>query len=285
MNVPNVMLSPTIHDIPACFCGNKTFAHKPSHSHFMRYGKHRAIVTCLSCGVYRRWPAIKHDQHLLADIPLHLTPPTSFSAGQQVILPHLAQRLQQVAALAPNRLLLDVGAGNGVFMRAAQRAGWTAMGIEIDPTNQSQLANEGLNVHREDVEAYLKSNHTHQFGFIHMNHVLEHISDPLPTLQAAYQLLAPKGVIVIEVPSEFDSLLQSTQKLLGMPGISYTSYLEHEYFFTRKSLQIILEKAGFHNIKVFTPARYSSIIKWPVQFLAAVLNRGSMLEAWGVKIK
>jgi 2-polyprenyl-3-methyl-5-hydroxy-6-metoxy-1,4-benzoquinol methylase len=95
--------------------------------------------------------------------------------------------------------LLDVGCGNGRFLKLMSTLGWDVHGIEPDPVS-AEVARRfsGATVHRELSEA---SYPPESFDVITMNHVLEHMPNPEEVLTACHHLLQPGGQIGIAVPN------------------------------------------------------------------------------------
>lgn len=100
---------------------------------------------------------------------------------------------------------LDIGCGYGGFLRAFSRRGYDVTGIEF----QSHLAElsranleglDGARVHEGDFfEAdFLEPK---AYGCITCNDVLEHVADPRLALKRMADLIAPKGVLFLELPN------------------------------------------------------------------------------------
>jgi SAM-dependent methyltransferase len=83
-----------------------------------------------------------------------------------------------------------------------------------------------------------------------MNHVIEHLPDPLGTLRLIHRLMKSGGHLVIETP-RYDSL---TFKLLGRRERSVRCD-GHVYFFTSETLTRLCEAAGFRITKRWTTGR------------------------------
>ena len=87
-----------------------------------------------------------------------------------------------------------------------------------------------------------------QFDAIHMNHVLEHMPDPLEHLQWCLQRLRPGGMLVAEVPRQFENDADRLRRLVGSGGKQHALdafSLHHTYFFTPGTLRKCSELAGF----------------------------------------
>jgi 2-polyprenyl-3-methyl-5-hydroxy-6-metoxy-1,4-benzoquinol methylase len=95
--------------------------------------------------------------------------------------------------------LLDVGCGNGSFLRAFARrlAHWSLYGTEVSEKYRGVV--ESI----QGVQRLYVSDLTNvdgAFDLISFIHVLEHIPSPQMVLQAAMEKLTPKGLLLIEVP-------------------------------------------------------------------------------------
>jgi 2-polyprenyl-3-methyl-5-hydroxy-6-metoxy-1,4-benzoquinol methylase len=95
--------------------------------------------------------------------------------------------------------ILDVGCGLGWLLSSLDNS-WDTHGIEISKFASNHAAKFGK-IHNgtlEDFDEVLK------FDLIVMNHVIEHLEDPVFALQKIYKLLKPGGTFIIGTP-DFDS--------------------------------------------------------------------------------
>jgi hypothetical protein len=82
-----------------------------------------------------------------------------------------------------------------------------------------------------------------------MYQVLEHSYDPLDLLLRYKKYLKPNGIIAIEVPNINDSL----RYVYDLPNHNEFYYHPaHLWYFSKKSLGILMKKAGFTGDIVFT---------------------------------
>lgn len=111
----------------------------------------------------------------------------------------IVEGLMQAAKLPERGRLLDIGCGNGAFLRACSRslAGWAFCGSEFDTR------------HRATVEAIAGVDRLYsgslaeipgEFDVISLIHVLEHIPAPTAFLKQVATKLKPGGWLVVEVP-------------------------------------------------------------------------------------
>lgn len=143
----------------------------------------------------------------------------------------LLERLRSTLGLPAEGRLLDVGCGNGAFLRASSRLmpGWALSGTEQSDRSRSVL---------ESIPGY-EALHTGpleqvpgQFDMVSLIHVLEHIPDPRNILGALRGKLKEGGVLVIQVPDR----LQNPFDLL---------IVDHSTHFTPSAVADLVRSCGY----------------------------------------
>jgi 2-polyprenyl-3-methyl-5-hydroxy-6-metoxy-1,4-benzoquinol methylase len=134
--------------------------------------------------------------------------------------------------------ILDIGCGNGRFLAVMQKLGWNVYGVEPD-SYSAKLAREQS---RGPVYPTLQDAHfsTDFFDIVTMNHVFEHVENPVEVSQECYRILKPGGRIGICVPN-WKSL---SRRVFG----KYCYHLEpprHVVCYEPCTLKGIIEQAGF----------------------------------------
>jgi SAM-dependent methyltransferase len=136
--------------------------------------------------------------------------------------------------------LLDVGAANGFFLTICNNEGIEAEGVEISQEAVNWAEKLGRKVTCstiEDFKTYRK------YEIISALDVLEHISRPVEFIQSIRELLAEKGIFLINVPYE-GSL---SAKLAGKKWHALLPP-EHWFYFNKRSIRHLLESNGFEVI-------------------------------------
>ncbi len=107
-------------------------------------------------------------------------------------------RFQDIIDPANN--VLDVGAGSGEFLFSMKNAGKNAVGLEPN-REYAEYCRQilGLEVETAEITADLFGDQ--HFDLIRLNHVLEHMNDPVGKLAMISELLSDKGVLYVEVPN------------------------------------------------------------------------------------
>jgi 2-polyprenyl-3-methyl-5-hydroxy-6-metoxy-1,4-benzoquinol methylase len=158
----------------------------------------------------------------------------------------------------PNDKLLDVGCGNGIFLDSSKKFGFTPEGIEPNPV-AIDLCRKlyAFSPHRGFLT--MDSNLPKNFGVLTAWDVIEHVSDPRIFLETCHAHLQNNGILLLETPDESCFIRKLIYILITIPiGINRDGlrkkiyYLSHRYYFTRKSIAILLKNVGFRNISIYS---------------------------------
>ena len=201
------------------------------------YGRHHTIVQCHRCGLVYTDPRPNgHDiveTYQAVEDPLYLEE----REGRVLTFEHHLKPLERIVGRPDGRPLLDVGCYTGVFVEIAGQRGWDAWGVEPSNWAVSQARARGLHVVQGTLdtadlpEAY--------FDVVTLWDVIEHVINPRRTLQQAHRLLKPGGWVVVHT-IDIDSLFA---RLLGA---RWPWLMEmHIYYFSRRTLRMMLEQCGF----------------------------------------
>ena len=99
----------------------------------------------------------------------------------------------------PGRRLLDIGCGAGKALIRFRELGWEAEGIDIDHKAVKTAQAKGLNVQLGQVseQKYLEK----YFDVVIMDHVIEHVLEPVRLLEECYRVLKNGGYLVAYSPN------------------------------------------------------------------------------------
>jgi 2-polyprenyl-3-methyl-5-hydroxy-6-metoxy-1,4-benzoquinol methylase len=151
------------------------------------------------------------------------------------------------------RKLIDIGSGPGFFLKVGKERGWDTLGVEPGVAAYKYSTTElELNV----INTYFNRKTYGQYGkfdVVHLNNVLEHISNPIEILQLANQILLPGGLISITSPNDFNPLQIIAAKYL-QKDLWWVSPDHHVNYFNSNSLINILKRTGFS--KLFMTASF-----------------------------
>lgn len=160
------------------------------------------IVSCMGCG--NRWTFIPEeiDADLLYQDEVYSVVDNRKSIFERVIFREARRVLEKASSISNSntKRLLDFGSGKGQFLTIAKESGWTGIGIETAKERADfALEKYGVEVRQE---FYSKGKVGEgNFDLITLNHVLEHLPDPLGLLKTLLDSnLSKDGLIYIEVP-------------------------------------------------------------------------------------
>lgn len=125
--------------------------------------------------------------------------------------------------------VLDIGCGMGSFLKFRPNT----IGIDINPLNVEYCRKQSLNAYVIHGERYEFDNEF--FDCAIMDNVLEHISDPAPTLREIKRVLKPSGKLLIGVP--------------GQRGCAYDP--DHKVFYDKSKLLETVSPLGFEPVLFF----------------------------------
>lgn len=163
--------------------------------------------------------------------------------------------LKEIEKLLKNKgALLDIGCGEGFFLKVAKDSGWQTTGVEMS-VNHQPPEEYGLNIITQD---FLDASLTKEsFNIITLYDVLEHLPKPSEVIKKSKELLKKEGILIIRVPNEkflrlkmkvikniFGKDFYLKNKNLSIQG--FYSPETHLFNFNQKTLKAMLQKEGFN---------------------------------------
>lgn len=183
--------------------------------------------------------------------------------------------------------VLDIGCATGDFIQELRATGLDAKGIEYSEYGTHVCLEKGLDVVQGDM--FQVDYGTQQFDGIHISHVLEHLTDPNEAIKQLKKWIKPGGWIYIEVPLQFDGLLEKFQSYRQPPKRFDVFSIHHCSFFTPHSLCLLIEKHGLKvdSLSTYNPdkrrGRKNSLRKAILSAflaMASLLGRGDIIGVW-----
>jgi SAM-dependent methyltransferase len=133
--------------------------------------------------------------------------------------------------------IFDVGCSRGWFFGSLQ--GWECYGSEIAQSD-AKIAQKcfGDHIYAGAFETYIPPKEA--FDAVTFQDMLDHFINPVGALKKAYDMLAVGGIIAVKV-HDFDCIYAR------ITGPNFYAVLPpgHLFYFSRKSLQVLLRSIGF----------------------------------------
>lgn len=155
----------------------------------------------------------------------------------------------------PAGAMLDVGAGGGWALAFYDALGWTCVGID--------LAADSCDAHNPGVARHLRLapliegmgalvGEGRRFDLVVLDNVLEHLAAPQEALALARRLLAPGGVVLVEVPNDFSAVQDALLATGKVDSQYWVSWPEHLQYFNAQGLAALAAEQGLRQVDLLS---------------------------------
>ena len=211
-----------------------------------RYGLPLDFVLCTACGTIRANPYL--DSSSLEDfytryfqkMYARVTDVDAYFARQRILGKRILASAQ--AWLKPGGRVYEVGCGAGGALDFFQSQGYEVAGCDYSAELIAAGTERGVkNLFYGSLKDIQTDAEDSKADLIYLNHVFEHMNNPLGFLEECRTRLTPEGRIVIIVPdvSRIDSFVVPAGDLLQFLHIA------HKYNFSWEGLRQLGRRAGY----------------------------------------
>ncbi|MDB4948967.1 MAG: Methyltransferase type 12, partial [Gemmatimonadetes bacterium] len=148
------------------------------------------LVECGGCGLRHFAGAVAGDAEFYAEL----------SGSSDYYVPGKWEFGVVRDRLAAGRDVLDVGCGDGDFLRVVAGTAARAVGIDTNPDAVARGAARGLDVRLAELDAFAAA-HPAEFDLVCSFHVLEHLPSVRGFVASMLACLRPGGSLVVSVPN------------------------------------------------------------------------------------
>jgi 2-polyprenyl-3-methyl-5-hydroxy-6-metoxy-1,4-benzoquinol methylase len=186
------------------------------------------------------------------------------------LVPFVRERVALYAMLlgaSDERRLLDVGCGSGDFLSLMRDAGWDVTGVEPD-VSAAEFARERCAIPVVGSVLEDAGFPDQSFDVIVLNHVIEHVFDPVGLLKECARVAKPSGTIIVVTPN----VASSGYRKFGKSWI-HLDPPRHLHLFSSSTIRACCEGAGLAIRGLRTSARTAA---WVCTDSSTIARRGTV---------
>lgn len=195
----------------------------------------RTIIDCTICGhahVFPMYSGAELEEYY-ANVFAESTPSHSWF-----------EKVQNVLRWKSGGEILDLGCWEGAQLEHFVKAGWKCTGLELNKKAAAMSRAKGIDVLEIPISEFFQRCKGQTWDVINVAYVLEHIPQPLEFLDRIREHLKPSGILVLEVPNEFNPFQLAYLKKEGVDP--YWIFLpEHVNYFNKESLERVVRTSGW----------------------------------------
>ena len=152
----------------------------------------------------------------------------------------------------PPARTLELGSTHGGFVALLRWAGYDAVGLELSPW-VATFARETFGVPTLLGPIECQQEPDRSFDAVLLMDVLEHLPDPVKTLEHCVRLLKPDGVLLIQTPSYREGMTLDEMSAADDQFMKMLLPDQHLFLFSRQSVAELMRRVGAGHVR-FEPA-------------------------------
>jgi SAM-dependent methyltransferase len=199
-----------------------------------RPGEYGDLFACRWCGTVQQ-PSLPagddlHELYRGVEDEAYLDEETGRRATARRLLDLIGEHV-------PAGRLLDVGCGHGLLLDEARRRGYEVTGLELSASSAAYAREVlGLDVRQQALSEF--EDDGGGFNVVVLADVLEHLDDPVASLEQCQELLAAGGVLCVVTPDP-------SSRTARLAGRRWWGYLPaHTYLLPRYTLRELMSARG-----------------------------------------
>ncbi len=213
------------------------------HGTLLRLTKMIAIARCRECGLARTYPYPTFNFESQEKYSKF------YVENEKMFRMFAASMIGQISRFKRSGSFLDIGCAVGYLLDEAKALGFATSGTELNREAAEISRGKGHTVYADILERLSLPDET--FDVISFNHVLEHIQEYKPFLDAVRRFMKKDGIVYCGAPN-YDSFMQRLLRRgwygWGMP--------DHVWHFTAKTFKEVMGESGFTTGRIAQNAMY-----------------------------
>ncbi len=200
----------------------------------LKKGK-RSVINCKKCGYAHVFPMYeekeleKYYENIYAEsTPSYLWP----------------EKVYNVNKWKKNGTILDIGCWEGTQLEFFMKEGWRCTGLELNKRAASIARSKGIEVYQISIKELFKKFARRKWDVINIAYILEHIPDPADFLISIKKNLKENGIIIIEVPNEFNPFQLAYLKEHYLQPY-WIVLPDHVNYFNKKGIENLMRRTGW----------------------------------------
>lgn len=195
----------------------------------------RTIIECSYCGYAHVFPMYSEQE-----LEEYYTNVFSESTPSHLWF----EKVRNTLRWKKDGTILDLGCWEGAQLEHFVKAGWKCTGLELNKKAAAKSQAKGIEVLRVSIKEFFTRYVGQTWDVINVAYVLEHIPQPVDFLSQIEKHLKPTGILIVEVPNEFNPLQLAYLKKQTVDP--YWIFLpEHVNYFKKESLERLVLKNGW----------------------------------------
>ncbi|MBN2001414.1 class I SAM-dependent methyltransferase [candidate division KSB1 bacterium] len=196
------------------------------------------IINCERCGYIHVFPLYSEEE-------LEIFYENVYAESTPSYLWH--EKVYNIRKWKKNGTILDIGCWEGNQLEFFQKDGWQCVGIELNKKAATIAASKGIEVYQISIRQFFDKFPQRKWDVINAAYILEHIPDPVGFLVRLKNNLEPKGIIIVELPNEFNPFqLAYIKEYKLLPY--WIALPDHLNYFDKRGIENLLQRAGFEVI-------------------------------------
>ena len=142
--------------------------------------------------------------------------------------------------------LLDLGAGQGTFLKNISNYFKSCLGVDFSETNLTNKSKLNFKFMSMNPEHFIEKN-LKKFNVVTLNNVLEHVIDPFIFMKKLKNNINKNTLIILTIPNDFSDLQKKTNTKVRKKNY-WVAPPEHINYFNNSSFLNFIKIVGFKKI-------------------------------------